>query len=368
MLVDQGKISLDDDISLYLKNYPKTKEIIKIKHLLSHTSGIKDIFAVQDYSNDLVKDVSVDELINYFKNEPLNFTPGEKYEYSNSGYLLLGQIIENVTGQSYKNYFRENIFTPLKMNSTYFLKNDIKIPHMVKGYQTSNSEIQNAPYFSYTHLYSAGSIATTIDDLAKFNEALYEGRLIKKETLLESITPFKLNNGKDGQCGLGWFIGDLKGKKMVFHGGGIHGFVAHTLYLPEEKIYVALLRNLIDKRSNPSTPAVAMVVASILSGDYQPVEEKKAIILTEEELKKYAGIYQFSDEKGSLMRREVLLEDGKLFYLSGSRKTEILPESKINFFVNGAQSYFTFEFDENGNVKKMIIHLGGIRELVGIKK
>ncbi len=360
ILADRGLLSLDDDISQYLSDYPTRGHKITIRHLLSHTSGIKRLHSIKEYWKHIREDVSLQELVNFFKDEPMEFTPGEKYKYCNSGYYLLGQIIEKVSGQSYEQFMQENIFDPLAMTSTTFANNFYKIPYRVRGYHKEGDRYVNAPDMSFTHLHAAGGLITNVDDLAKWDEALYGEKLISKKQLEHMFSPFILNNGESSHFALGWFLGQLKGTKSIYHGGGIYGFISHTIRLPEKRIYVALLSNCINPKANPPTDHIAESVAAIVMGDPFKEQKRNAIILSPSELKKYAGVYKLITDREAGRVHFIVFMGNRLYFDTGrGHRYEILPESKTTFFVEGKQSILTFKFNENGEVTQMIVHYGG---------
>ena len=209
ILAEQGSLSIDDDITSYLPDYPNPGHRITIRYLLSHTSGIKRLHRLQSYWKRIREDVEVRELVRFFKSESLEFAPGEKYKYCNSGCYLLGQIIEKVSGQSYEQFMQETIFDPLAMTSTTFADNTRVIPNRVKGYHKEGHRFTNAPFMSYSHLYAAGGLLMNVDDLAKWDEALYSDRLISDQQLKQFFAPFQLNNGESSHFALGWFLGQL---------------------------------------------------------------------------------------------------------------------------------------------------------------
>ncbi|UCE59933.1 MAG: serine hydrolase [Phycisphaerales bacterium] len=360
MLAENGKLSLDDDITKHLPRFPTHDQKITIRHLLTHTSGLKRLHSIETYWERIREDITVDELLGVFKDHPLEFSPGEKSEYCNSGYYLLGRIIEKTSGQTYEQFVLENIFDRLGMVNTCFADNRKLIPRRVSGYHKEDGEYVNAPFMSYTHLYAAGAVMTNVEDLAKWSEALRSETLISKSGLEELFTPFVLNNGKPAERCPGWFSAEFGEHKAVYHGGGIFGFIVHTIYIPAKQLYIALLSNRIDRRANPPTRVVAeRVMHMALSGSAEKME-RKAIRLAPQELDRYTGSYKRSDSRGTQHLRTIVRDNGRLLFDSGPSGTfELLPESRSTFFIEGKQSIFTFEFGQSEEVVKMVLHLGG---------
>jgi CubicO group peptidase (beta-lactamase class C family) len=290
----------------------------------------------------------------------MEFTPGEKYKYCNSGYYLLGQIIERVSGQSYDQFMQDNIFYPLGMSSTSLTTNIHSIPNRVRGYHMQGDRYVDAPSMSYTHLHAAGGLITNVDDLAKWDEALYTEKLISRKWLEHMFSPFILNNGETSHFALGWFLSRLKDTKCIYHGGGIYGFISHTIRLPEKHIYVALLSNRIKPKANPPTDHVAECVAAIVMGDPFKEQERNAIVLSPAELKKYAGVYRLISDREAGQIQQILFREGRLYFdTRRGHKYEILPESKTTFFIEGKKSFLTFNFNKRNEVNRMVVHYGG---------
>jgi CubicO group peptidase (beta-lactamase class C family) len=205
-LVEEGKLSVTDDIKKYLPDYPTHGHKITIHHLLNHTSGIKSYTSMPDWPPLMRKDMTLKELIDFFKNQPMDFAPGERFLYSNSGYILLGAIIEKVSGKSYEAYMDENIFKPLNMSGSYYGSPSRIIPLRAFGYEKDKSQITNASYLSMTQPYAAGSLLSTVDDLHRWYQALEAGKVLSQKSLEQMYTPTKLNNGKTQNYGYN-FIG-----------------------------------------------------------------------------------------------------------------------------------------------------------------
>ncbi len=249
LLVEQNKISLDDSIIMYLPDSPADWSAITIRHLLTHTSGIDDYI---DYDN-IRNDLDVAEVISSLRDQKLLFNPGEKWKYSNPNYILLGKIIEITSGKSYAQFLNDNFFEPLDMKSTNLGNNSRITPGLVSGYRKIKNQYINAPYMSMTQPWSAGGLVSSVDDLAKWFHALINEQVISRESLKQCFTPYHLNNGKSAEYGFGWFVNKFKGRYNVSHGGGVFGFVNHTMYLPQEGVFVALLSNRIVPEAVPGT-------------------------------------------------------------------------------------------------------------------
>ncbi len=243
ILVERGAVCLDDNIKEYLPNYPGHEQPITIRHLLTHTSGIPDTYANpkrQDVKRD---DLPPEAVIDLFNNEPLEFTPGSQFKYVNSGYFLLGQIIETVSGLTYEQFLKDVIFEPLGMEATQTEPVYRIIPGRVSGYNFVEGEFIRCGFLNMDHIQGPGNLRSTVDDLAKWDAALYTESLLPDDTLEMLWTPTTLSNGETTNYGFGMGIGELEGLHMIAHRGNINGFDAYSLRLPESQIYVAVLMN-----------------------------------------------------------------------------------------------------------------------------
>ncbi len=205
--MEQGKLSLQDSLQKYISDYPAKGYKITIEHLLTHTSGIKDYMQI-DYPEPYMerRDFNPKQLIDSFKNFPLEFEPGTAFRYSNSGYFLLGYIIEKVSGKSFYRYIEENLLKPLGLSNTYFDTADIIIPGMVRGYGKEGAGFRNADFWSMTIAWAAGGLISNTEDLYKWHQGLFSYKILKKEVLEKAFIPFKLKDGRTTEYGYGWLL------------------------------------------------------------------------------------------------------------------------------------------------------------------
>ncbi|KLT68041.1 serine hydrolase [Flavobacterium sp. ABG] len=247
-LAEGGKIKLDAPITTYLSDYPKaTGDKITIHHLLTHTSGIPNYTSVPKFLEEKSKEpYTPQEFIKTFENLPLEFTPGEKFRYSNSGYFLLGYLIEKITQKTYEQYLQETILTPLKMANTGYDHNEIILKKRAAGYEKQGKKLINSSYIDMSIPYAAGSLYSTVEDLYLWDQALYTNKLLSAASMDSLFKPY-ISFG-DESYGYGWFIDELlnsdKSKlKIVEHGGGINGFNTLISRVPADKNLVVLLNN-----------------------------------------------------------------------------------------------------------------------------
>lgn len=270
----------------------------------------------------------------------MDFLPGTDFRYSNSGYILLGYIIELVSGKTYAEYIREKFLEPLGMIKSFYDHTSAIIPGRVSGYQRKYNHFENTEYLSMTLPYSAGSLLTDVEDLFVWYDALINNRVLKTETLEKTHTSYKLSNGRLTGYGYGWEIGNIQGSPTIKHVGKINGFVTYSVCLPIEKIFVAIFTNC-DCTNNLENPA-SRIAAIVLNKPYQ----WNTTTLTIKEFEHYQGVYE-SKEEG---KKVIGFEDGRLLYFSkGGSKIQLFPLEKDKFLMENTLT--TLEFDRNSEGK-----------------
>jgi D-alanyl-D-alanine carboxypeptidase len=285
MLAEQGKLAVHDPITKFLPDYPTHDHTITIEHLLTHTSGIKSYTTMPEWLPVWRKDFTIPELIDFFKDQPMDFAPGERFAYCNSGYILLGAIIEKASGQTYEQFIQQRIFDPLGMKHSCYDNTLAVIPRRVAGYDKGPEGYTNAAYLSMTQPYAAGSLASSVDDLALWDAALYTEQLLKHETLQQAFVPYQLTDGSQTEYGYGWFTWEFLGHTMHGHGGGINGFGSMAIRMPEDRVFVAAVTNNVGS----DTQFFFRIVACAIG---QPIEEPAPVELSPEVLARFAGDYQ----------------------------------------------------------------------------
>jgi len=264
MLVEKGKLNLDDEITKFIPDYPTNGHKITVHHLLTHTSGIKDFTKVKGLNAISNQDLAPLELINFFKNEPVDFAPGEKSLYNNSGYVILGYIIETITGQSYGDFIEEQIFKKLGMASSKYGSHSEVIKNRASGYQNKNGYV-NRRQVSYSFAYSTGALMSTVNDMFTWQEAIKNNVLISKETNEKAFVNYTLNNGDHINYGYGWHIKEINGISTREHGGHFFGFKSMGVYLPNYDIYVVGLNNCDCNSPTKITREIAELAAKTLN-------------------------------------------------------------------------------------------------------
>ena len=316
-LVEQQKMTLQDRLSKYIPDYPKG-DSITVENLLTHTSGI------YNYTNDVnfmktssERPISRDSLVNLFKYKPLDFPPGTSWNYSNSGYILLGIIIEKVTHKSYFRVVRENIFEPLDMRHSGFDFTDLNSPDKALGYSGDFSTPVGIVDSSVS--FAAGSIYTTVGDLYKWDQALYTNRIISQASLQKAFTPYKLNYG------YGWQIVTEYNKKITEHGGGITGFVSYILRVPDDQICIIALSNL----PSPAPAIIANQINGLFNGKKPDLPvARKEIHLDSATLNLYTGEYELAPS----FHIVITMENGVLQAQATNQGKNALFAERSNFF------------------------------------
>lgn len=237
MLKQEGKLNVNDPVSQYIKDYPNGDKIT-IHHLLTHTSGIKDFTKIKSLSSIAQKDMKPEEMVNFFKNEPVDFAPGEKFDYNNSGYVVLGYIIELVSGTSYEDFIKKNIFDKIGMSHSYYASDRKVIPQRAYGYHKKEQGFVNKTVISFSIPFSSGSLMSTADDMLKWQQALNQNLLLNLKETQKAFQKYKLNNGEEFTYGYGWHLKEINGIPDREHGGSIFGFKSMGIYIPSEDIYM----------------------------------------------------------------------------------------------------------------------------------
>lgn len=349
MLEEEGRLKVSDPIQTHLTAFPDKGKTITIEHLLAHTSGIKSYTSLPEWLTMWRRDMKVEEIIALFKDLPLEFDPGTRWNYSNSGYILLGAIIEKASGMGYADFIDQRIFKPLGMNHSCYGDTERIIPRRVGGYQPADNGFIHAPYLSMTQPYAAGSLLSTVDDMARWHEALLAGKVIKPESLKRAHQPVLLSNGESTGYGYGWMMSEFKGHPTVEHGGGINGFATYAISLPRDGVYVAILQNHTAKNPQELAFRMAALAAGIT------LENPPSVAIGEDALNGFVGVY--THETGG--DRVITLKDGKLFsQRSGGTVFELSAVAPDEFVFPSGFTRLKFERGVKGETVTVIPRLG----------
>lgn len=249
LLAEDGKLSVDDRLTKFFTNAPAAWTNLTVRHLLTHTSGLKNYDGLDGF--EMRQHLTQAQFIARLGAQPVNFAPGEKWAYCNSGYNLLGYIVENVSGQKYWDFLQQRIFTPLAMTHTTRRDPWLVIPHRAMGYEFKDGNYKQRDY-DLTELFAAGAIVSTAEDVAKWDAALLGNKLLKESSRQLWWTAATLKNGKNvdnprhgepGSYGFGWFISTVNGHRNIGHSGITSGFSAANELFPEDKLEILILSN-----------------------------------------------------------------------------------------------------------------------------
>ncbi|KOY86550.1 serine hydrolase [bacterium 336/3] len=237
ILEEQGKLSVNDVVSKYIPDYPSGDKIT-IHHLLTHTSGIKDFTKMKSLKEIAQKEMTPQMMVDFFKNEPAEFASGEKFDYNNSGYVLLGYIIELVSKEKYEDFIKKYIFQKANMSHSQYANDRKIISKRAYGYHKKETEYVNKTIINFSVPFSSGALMSNLDDMLKWQNALNQNVLLNAESTKKAFSKYKLNNDKEFSYGYGWHLRDIDGTPSREHGGSIFGFKTMAIYIPSEDIYV----------------------------------------------------------------------------------------------------------------------------------
>lgn len=348
-LAEAGKLKLSDDVRTLLPAFPSKGKVITVEHLLTHTSGLNNFFAMPGFAALASQPVTTAQVFDFFKDEPLAFAPGERFAYSNDGYFLLRLIIEKLSGMRYAEYLDKHIFTPLKMRHTAYEGYERKNSGpRADGYSPGPQQVQPTPPISIGIAFSAGGLRSTADDLALWDQAIRGQKLLKPASWARALQPYKLNDGSYTAYGYGWMLLPLRGVKTNSHDGVVPGFNGFVARIPEHQVFVAVPSN--NAGIQPGAAYMAQKIAAIAIG--KPFPEYSAITLPVAALEQFAGSYRINDKES----RVVGLDGGQLtMQRTGSAKLAILPYSADEFFIRDSPNrlHLRFERAADGTVSQM---------------
>jgi CubicO group peptidase (beta-lactamase class C family) len=355
-LAEQHKLSLSDTIQQYIPDFPAKGHPITIEHLLTHTSGIRDYLQIEYSGINMERwDFSPKQLIDSFKTKPIEFEPGTRFAYSNSGYYLLGYIIEKISGKQYQQYIEDYLLKPLGMTNTYFDRSNSLIPNRVKGYQLTGAQYRNADYWSPSILYAAGGLLSTTGDLLKWHNGLWSHQLISEQSLQQAMENHRLKDGTETGYGYGWYVRNANGIRSIEHQGGLPGFQTNELYYPEQQVFVTVLCNCGAINVNDISLKIAAVA---LNQSLQP-----DITVDDRILDQYLGTYTLSGNPNRSI--QITRMYGRV--VARLSDTEIVPllfQTETKFQLKNLLNADGEFVSENGKVVKFIIRQNGVYEWI----
>jgi CubicO group peptidase (beta-lactamase class C family) len=358
-LAEEGKLSVDDDITRFLPGYPTHGARITIEHLLTHTSGLSGMSETSDLRAVAAQESPlVDVLGDWVKDLPPDFAPGERWAYSNWGYSLLGSIVEQASGMSYAAYVEQRLLAPAGMTHTFFGDRRRVIPMRAPGYELQGDQIVNIPQMRSRMFLPGGaaSLLSTVDDLARWDEALRNGRMLTPASLDRMFASFRLKDGTPANYGYGWDLGSYAGHRVQEHAGGTTGFLSYMVRIPDDRLFVAILSN--RSFATPPMQATAHRIAAIALGT--PVPEPPAVSLTDAQLDAIVGTYRGSDVGTFTVTRE-----GPAAYaqVGGLGKLPLIPTGPLTFRTNTVLWTWAFQPGANGRAASVRVREWKIDDL-----
>jgi D-alanyl-D-alanine carboxypeptidase len=346
LLEEDGKLKVEDEITRHLPDYPTQGHKVTIAHLLTHTSGIAIYTDMASVRNAITPTTTPSEVINLFKNAPMMRAPGEQYDYNNSGYYLLGAVIEKASGMSYADFLAKRIFIPLGMNNTAY-EGAERGAKRVTGYRSEEGRFTVAPMFSANRSFASGGLVSTADDLLRWQNAMMQEKLLKPATWKRVFTPARLNNGSATEYGNGWTLRKLRGQAMREHSGVIAGFQAIVMMLPSKQLSVIFLTN--QQTRQNTARRLGEQMAAIALG--KPFPDLKPITLSDDALAQFEGVYQLQGKPARTLSRV----GTQLRQQFGTSQSMMQPYKDNEFFQpDGAFTRFRFERDAEGKFTRMV--------------
>jgi CubicO group peptidase (beta-lactamase class C family) len=349
-----GKLTLEDRVSHFLPDFPHG-ERLTLHHLLSNRSGIPDYIAMPEYGRAIKQHLSTTDLIGLFRSKPLIFNPGTDYGYSNSNFVLLGAVLEQVTGHPYTQLVQERIFAPAGMTSSGYVWEERIIAGRASGYLDTGKGWQNAELHDESGLYAAGALYSTAEDLLRWDRALQSGLLLPASALAQmrqNLSPFG-----DSGYGYGWEMHSLHGHLGVGHSGGLPGYAANYLHFADGDVTIILLSNLGSAAWNEITRDLAAVV---FDAPYQMPEKRAFVNVDPAILTAYEGVFELT-YFGRTTMLTFAVEDGALtMETPGLPKAQTSALSETTFFARSkGEVELTFVRNEQGTVNEIALNWSG---------
>ena len=350
LLQQNGKLNINDVVSKYVADCPKAWETITLANLLGHTSGIPNFTDMKEFGVWRMSTHTTEEELAFFREKPLDFEPGSKFAYSNSNFEVLGAVIEKVSGKKYSDLLHERIFVPLEMNDSGLDTDELILPKRAQGYTPGPKGLVSARSESMTVPWAAGSIYSTTGDLLKWERGLFGGKVLSAESLRLMTTPGK------GNYGLGVFIADKDGVKLVSHGGGIEGFNTNLMYAPERRIAVIVLGNV-----NGAGPGEMgdQLFDAVLGKPVILANDRKPVPIAKGELAKFVGVFDIAP---TFSLTVAIAGDGLTVQGTNQAAFPVMYQGEKNghpvFYSASVNAEIEF-IPDAGTITSLILHQGG---------
>lgn len=355
-LVEKGRLSLDDTVGALLPSMPAAWRKVTLRQLLNHTSGIPSYTDIgPKWQKRWREDMLPDSLLAFTVADTLNFAPGAKWRYNNTGYVLLGMILDKATGQAYPRYLQTQFFAPLGLPSTMYCYTQPLIKHRALGYQRQGKQLVNAEYLSMTQPYSAGALCSTAGDLVKWNDALQKGRIVSAGSLKQMTSPF--GAAAKSRYGFGLATDSLSGHIRISHSGGIHGFQSNLAWYPMESLTVVVLAN-----SSPApVDLIAGNLARIVLG--LPLEgvPQPRVTLSASDRDRYLGDYDLTLPSEQKTVVHIMTAGERLMMqVEGQGQIELIPYGNHAFGADFDRSLRVTFAIEGGRATKLTLRQAGV--------
>jgi CubicO group peptidase (beta-lactamase class C family) len=348
ILQEKGKLNVNDKLSKFIADYPGGDKIT-VHHLLTHTSGIPDVTSLSLYDTIMGRPHTLEQMISYTKHKAMEFEPGAKFKYSNSGYILLTYIVEKASGEEFGTFLKTNIFDPLGMKNTGLWHSHEVIKNSAVGYSFKDDVPGEVDYVDMSIPSGAGAIYSTVEDMYLWDRAFYGEKLVKKSSLETMTTPFKDNYA------YGLKADNYAGHKLLTHSGGIQGFSTITYHFQDDELYIVILKNV----ENQTLFSAHRICRAIMFGQkFELPADRKVANIDKSVFKKITGEYEL--QPGFTLT--ITSNEGKLFAQgTGQPNFEIFPESEYKYFPKVVDAQVEFIKDEKGNTTSLILYQGGAK-------
>ena len=347
-LSEQEKLSLSDSLTKFFPEFSNCADVT-VRHLLTHTSGLHSYTDKPDFITRVRDPIDPEKLIEWFQSDPPDFAPGAGFHYNNSAYFLLGEIVRKVSSKSLADYLKETFFDPLEMKNTGIYVNSAPPESMARGYSLKDGKLEPALDWDMSWAGGAGALYSTVEDLFRWNEALYSGRVVNEASFKSATTPVELPANVDGmKYGYGLMMFELKRLPAIGHGGGLNGWSSYLLRLPQQNCTIVVLANALPGPPETVPQSISReIIDKLLAEEIKnlpPLVEDKSV--DPKTFPAYAGRF---DYQNAIMT--VTVEDDALFAkITGQEKRQIFPKAKDEFFWKVADAQVVFLRNEKGQV------------------